>query len=632
MTLKTISFAKDVETGKEITTTIKDIIANRILWEGDSGSGKSHGMVGMIEETDDLAQRIIIDPEGEYFPLKDNFQFLLIGKKTEHVKPNVELNLNDVYVDKLIQKLIVHSIDAIIDLSESPGEATHFLKIFQIAVFKYAKLMKRPLLIFVDEGQIFAPEKGQGSEESLKAMKELAKRGRKRGIGLICGTQAIADFSKDVVRQLRTRFIGNCTYDNDVKAAAHFLGFGKNREPELRELADSTKHHFFVAGKAITIEGKKPTSVIKIEANENKTKLYDFDFDKNIKLKEKDAEVMKDLAANFSDIPQLIDEELNEKETLQKNNFELKKQVMELKNKTIVLERQQPKVDPKAIEKAYSGGYGKALKHSESQYGTTIKAYEIYIQGLKRNASNIQKVIMGIDVKAKTSKDFELILQTKPTLPEIVIPKFETPKSPLIPLVASKITHMTSSKNTKSASPPLVVPAPGIGIAVNENTELSGPEARIIRALLSLPDGKGTRIQVSFTAGYTASKGGGFLNPLGALRTMRLLEYQGSTDLIATQAAKEKFPDVEPLLLDQEALHKFWFDKLPGPEHRILTPIVAAYPEQISREEVAGAAGYMSFTGGGFLNPLGKLRSLGLIEYIGQDVKATAELFPGLLV
>lgn len=158
------------------------------------------------------------------------------------------------------------------------------------------------------------------------------------------------------------------------------------------------------------------------------------------------------------------------------------------------------------------------------------------------------------------------------------------------------------------------------------------PETRIIRALLSLPDGKGTRIQVSFTAGYTASKGGGFLNPLGRLRIIGLLEYQGSADLIATQAAKEKFPDVEPLLLDQEALHKFWFDKLPGPEHRILTPIVAAYPEVISREDAAGAAGYTSFTGGGFLNPLGKLRSLGLIEYVGQDVKATAELFPELLI
>lgn len=621
MTLKAIAFAKDVETGKDVTTTIKDIIANRILWEGDSGSGKSHGMVGLIEETDGLAQRIIIDPEGEYFPLKDNFQFLLIGKKTEHVTPNVELNLNDVYVDKLIQKLIVHSIDAIIDLSESPGEATHFLKIFQIAVFKYAKLMKRPLLIFVDEGQIFAPEKGQASEESLKAMKELAKRGRKRGIGLICGTQAIADFSKDVVRQLRTRFIGNCTYDNDVKAAAHFLGFGKNREPELRELADSTKHHFFVAGKAILIGGKRPTSVIKIESNENKTKLYDFDFDKNIVLKEKDATAMKNIAANFSDIPQLIDEELSEKETFQKNNFELKKQVLELKNKTIVLERQQPKVDPKAIEKSYSDGYGKALKHANLQWSKTLDESQKLINVLSHKLSSISH-------KAKELQEHTVL----PGNTVIEIPKFEISKAPASILVVKDIARMTSTKFNKPAGPPLVVSPPGIGIAVNEDTELSGPETRIIRALLSLPDGKGTRIQVSFTAGYTASKGGGFLNPLGALRTMRLLEYQGSADLVATQAAKDKFPDVEPLMLDQEALHKFWFDKLPGPEHRILIPIVAAYPEKIRREEVAGAAGYMSFTGGGFLNPLGHLRSLGLIEYIDQDVKATAELFPELLV
>ncbi len=621
MTPETIEFAKEAETGKPITTTIKDIIANRILWEGDSGSGKSHGMVGMIEETDGLAQRIIIDPEGEYFPLKDNFQFLLIGQKTEQVTPNVILNLNDVYVDKLIKKLIEISSDAIIDLSENPGEATHFLNVFQKAIFKYAKLMKRPLLIFVDEGQIFAPEKGQGSEESLTAMKQLAKRGRKRGIGLICGTQAIADFSKDVVRQLRTRFIGNCTYDNDVKAAAHFLGFGKEREPELRDLADETRHYFFVSGKGIMIGGKRPKQVIKIQANENKTKLCDFNFNKNFKLKERDAEVMKDLAANFSEIPQLIDEELSEKETLQKDNFELKKQIQEQKVKLIQLERQQPKVDPKLIEKSYSDGYDKALKHSNLQHHKAIQTLQGYIKGIKIAASNIQRVVKPIE---KTSHDFTLILQTEPTLPKI-----EKPEPPKISFDSDlkheypTLVHQTATKFNKIASPPLVITAPGIGEAVT----LANSETKVLTAILQCPNQRGTRRRIGLYCGY-AIKGGAFHNILGRLRSSGLIQYSGDI-LIATDEGIAAIPSYEPLPTEAQEIITFWTNKLGQAKGKVLTAIYEA--GTISRDDLAEKTGYTE-SGGAFSNTLGSLRTVGLIDYLpDKQIGISKEIFPEIV-
>ncbi|MEW6589380.1 MAG: DUF87 domain-containing protein, partial [Thermoproteota archaeon] len=274
MSDQTIVFAEDIETGKPIETTVKKLILNRALIEGDSGSGKSHDVTTFVERTDKLAQRIIIDIEGEYFPLKDNFPFLLIGKANDIIKPNLDLNLNDVYVDKLAKKLIEKSADTIIDLSETPTQAPHFVAVFFPALLRYAKLLKRPLLVIVDEAHVYAPEKGTGSEESLKAMIEMAKRGRKRGIGLICATQAMADFSKNVVRQLKIRFIGNCTYDKDIKSACDYLGFGKDREDELKNLAED--HHFFVAatGNAVTIDGQRPKKVLKVKFLKNKTKLY----------------------------------------------------------------------------------------------------------------------------------------------------------------------------------------------------------------------------------------------------------------------------------------------------------------------------------------------------------------------
>ncbi len=598
-----ISFAKDVETGKDITTTIKDIIANRILWEGDSGSGKSHGMVGMIEKTDGLAQRIIIDPEGEYFPLKDNFQFLLIGQKTEQVTPNVVLNLNDVYVDKLVKKLIEISSDAIIDLSENAGEATHFLKIFQIAVFKYAKLMKRPLLIFVDEGQIFAPEKGQGKEESLKAMKELAKRGRKRGIGLICGTQAIADFSKDVVRQLRTRFIGNCTYDNDVKAAAHFLGFGKEREPELRELAGEDQHHFFVSGKGIRVAGERPKQVIKIEANENKTKLYDFDFNKNFKLKERDAAVMSELAANFNEIPQLIDEELSEKETLQKNNFEFKKQLQEQKIKINQLERQQPKQDPQAIEKAYNDGYSKALRHTKLQYDKKLDEAQKLINILSHKLGSISH-------KAKELLEHTVL----PGQTKIEIPELEQPKP-----IEIKQTIPTPIKTTVSP----ISDSPTV-ITNSDQIQLGRCETMCLTALAQR--GKASsKVQIATLAGYSF-KSGGFNNAISRLKSCGYINNQG-TDLEITQEGLNIIGDYTPIPEDHDSLLAAWKSKLARCPATLLEIICKAYPDEITKETLALESHYSSGSGG-FNNGISKLNSLGLITRSNGNLKASAEMFP----
>lgn len=603
MTSQAISFAKEAGTGKVIRTTIQDIISSRVLWEGDSGSGKSHGMTRMIEETDGLAQRIVIDLEGEYFPLKDNYTFLLVAKTTETVKPNVELNVDDdIYIEKLVRKMLEKSIDSIIDLSEVPGDATHFLNEFQKAVFKYAKLMKRPLLIFVDEAHVFAPEKGQGTEESLKAMKELAKRGRKRGIGLICGTQAIADFSKDVVRQLRLRFIGNCTYDHDVKAAAHFLGFAKDRESELRDLGE--EHHFFVGGKGITVGGKKPKEVIKIQVGPNKTKLFDFDFKKNIKFKEKDSQEIKNVAASFDDIPQVIEEELSEKEKLQRENFEVKKQLQDQKVKLIRLEQARPQADPKQLEKTYSDGYSKGLKHAEAQYRTTVKKLEDYIKGIKNNAASIKQIISGFE--SATAKQFQSILETMPDLPNIDNkPVFTTP----------------------AVTPPKQTPKQHVDSIIaeyNSDVKLSGPETKVLTAILQQPGQRGTKKRIALYCGY-AVKGGAYGNITGKLRSNGFITYEGD-ELVATDQGIAAIPTVEPLPTDPQSVISFWTNKLGQAKGKVLAAIFEQSP--ISREELAERTGYAA-GGGAFGNILGNLRTLGLIDYLpNKEVGLSKELSP----
>jgi hypothetical protein len=153
------------------------------------------------------------------------------------------------------------------------------------------------------------------------------------------------------------------------------------------------------------------------------------------------------------------------------------------------------------------------------------------------------------------------------------------------------------------------------------DSDLSGPQQRVLDALAWLETvgfPQPTKIQVGFIAGYRVGKrvGGTFGNILGQLRAADLLEYpsQGTAALTDAGRAIAAVPDIEPTT---EGLQAAVYARLDGPERRVLEGIVAAYPDAITKQEAGELAGYTvgDRIGGTFGNILGRLRSLGLIEY-----------------
>jgi hypothetical protein len=63
-----------------------------------------------------------------------------------------------------------------------------------------------------------------------------------------------------------------------------------------------------------------------------------------------------------------------------------------------------------------------------------------------------------------------------------------------------------------------------------------------------------------------------------------------------------------------EQFHEKVLSVMPGPEQRLLKPLLAVHPNDISNEELAEAAGYVP-NSGRLNNPKGQLRSLSLAEY-----------------
>lgn len=181
--------------------------------------------------------------------------------------------------------------------------------------------------------------------------------------------------------------------------------------------------------------------------------------------------------------------------------------------------------------------------------------------------------------------------------------------------------------------PPMRAPKPSRsdvshGTSGNGASDLGGPQQRILDAVAwweSVGIMQPNRVQVAVVACYSAN-GGSFKNPLGALRSSGLLEYPSADSVALTAAGRElaHAPDAPPTT---EELHRRLESILSTPQWKILEPIIRCYPNAATREEVAVAAGY-SPDGGSFKNPLGALRSLGLIEYPSKgEVVAQKVLF-----
>ncbi|MDE2411990.1 MAG: DUF87 domain-containing protein, partial [Sphingomonadales bacterium] len=61
-----------------ISIDIEELLATRLLVQGNSGSGKSHLLRRILEESAALVQQVVIDPEGDFVTLGEVFGHIVI--------------------------------------------------------------------------------------------------------------------------------------------------------------------------------------------------------------------------------------------------------------------------------------------------------------------------------------------------------------------------------------------------------------------------------------------------------------------------------------------------------------------------------------------------------------------------
>ena len=72
-------------TGETVALDLEELLATRLLVQGNSGSGKSHLLRRLLEQSVPWVQQTVIDPEGDFVTLADQFGHLVINAE-EHTE------------------------------------------------------------------------------------------------------------------------------------------------------------------------------------------------------------------------------------------------------------------------------------------------------------------------------------------------------------------------------------------------------------------------------------------------------------------------------------------------------------------------------------------------------------------
>lgn len=237
--------------GQMIGIDLAELLATRLLVQGNSGSGKSHLLRRLLEECAGQVQQIVIDPEGDFVTLADEFGHVVIDAGAYSARE----------IEALALRVRQHRASVVLALDELEVEAQiRCAALFLTALFDAPRAHWYPALVVVDEAQMFAPAAaGEMNDETrrltLAAMTNLMCRGRKRGLAGIVATQRLAKLAKNVAAEASNFLMGRTFLDIDMARAADLLGMDRRQAERIRDLS---RGQFLGLGPAIS---RRPVAV-----------------------------------------------------------------------------------------------------------------------------------------------------------------------------------------------------------------------------------------------------------------------------------------------------------------------------------------------------------------------------------
>ncbi len=237
-------------TGTPAMLDLEELLATRLLVQGNSGSGKSHLLRRLLEQSAPWVQQCVIDPEGDFVTLADKFGHVVVdAARTEAELTGIASRIRQHRVS------VVLNLEGL-DVEQQMRSSAAFLG----GLFDAERDYWYPMLVVVDEAQLFAPAVGgevsdEARKASLGAMTNLMCRGRKRGLAGVIATQRLAKLAKNVAAEASNFLMGRTFLDIDMARAADLLGMERRQAEMFRDLA---RGKFIALGPALS---RRPLSI-----------------------------------------------------------------------------------------------------------------------------------------------------------------------------------------------------------------------------------------------------------------------------------------------------------------------------------------------------------------------------------
>lgn len=568
-----------------------DAVTTAIGVIGIRGSGKTHTASVVAEEM--LAaglQVIVLDPLDVWSGLRTSadgkgagFPITVLGG--EHADIPLEAASGAIVADFAVQNgaSLVLSLRHFSKTDQRRFVADFCEKLYRL---KGQSSHRDPVHIIIDEADEVAPQKLSGKEGNalrcFGAVDTLVRRGRSSGIGVTLITQRPAAINKDVLTQIELLIAHRVISPQDRKAIELWIEahpVGETAKQAAASLASLDKGECWVWSPSWLDVFKRVT------IRQRRT----FDSSATPKVGERKVTPSGRAVVDLDGLRAAMAETIQRAEA--DDPKVLRKRIAEL-------ERQKAPVE---------------ADHSECERRITQLETELQItnRACVRMVDAFEKVIEH----ATEVRDGVIVDMDR---------KVSMPRTPAVPTIGVHPISTKASRELEKKVFDRVSPNYKITKPVNQsngNGDLTGPQRKLVN-VLALCNGRCSRKKLALQAGYSHN-GGAFNNPLGKLRSSGYIDYQ-SGDVVLLVDPASIGVDVQPMPTGPELID-WWLNEggLTGPERDIVEAL-RNHGKPMTKEALARAVN-KSADGGAFNNPIGRLRTRGIIER-GQPIRFSDEV------
>lgn len=567
---------------------------------GTKGAGKTYAAKGIAEQLLDHEIPIIVfDPIGRW-------RFMKIAgddaKKPRGYKVVVaggeqpDLPLTPASAPEIVRAAIKENIPLVIDLYDRKLSKADWRRVIQSCFRTLLYENKGLRHIFLEETAEFAPQKVLDGE-TYAEVEKLVRMGGNASIGITLINQRAQEVNKAVLDLCDNLVLMRQRGSHAIDALEKWID---KLDPKSAQAIAAGMPHM-VAGEAWVFTGSaeeathvQTAAIRSFHPDRSKPQLT---AEAEAARRADPAEFVAKLSGELEKI--IAESEANDPKMLKKRIADLEQQLKGIGG-----------LRPEETRAAQDTGYRRGIEDG-------LEAARQQFEALRKAAEQIDDLARDICGAGLTRLDHmpELPRWQPPTVKVTTHPPASSLK-PVTRRALAQIAHAAARQVSTRLKPGIQQGQNGAG------SPLTKAERLILTALAQYPAGR-TKTQVAILSGY-ASTGGGFRNALSALRGKGYME-DGAGDLLClTEAGRSALGPFERLPHGR-ALLDHWLAQLSKAERAALEALAGAYPDALSKEEIAQRAGYDA-KGGGFRNALSRLRTLELIGGRGE-LRANEDLF-----